>query len=147
MSIIQESRVLSSVAHSVISCVPPLAFWSGYTRSCLISTKFLGEYAVWLPSTDERIEDAANPESHLRLVMPRRWVDLNGMTVFSTWKSALRAVVGLLLARPLVGHVRACLAVEGPSLTIPTYTEPSPRSLPQGVRSFGYACCLAILGG
>jgi hypothetical protein len=129
-SIIQESQVLSLVAHSVITCVPPLAFWSGYTRSCLISTKFLGGYAVWLPATDESTEDATNPESHLRLVMPRRWVDLNGMTVFSTWKSALRAVVGLLLARPLVGHVRDCPDFEGPSLTIPTYTESSPRPLP-----------------
>ena len=44
-------------------------------------------------------------KTSLRLMMPRRWVNLQGETVTATWKAALRAVVGLLLIRPLVDHV------------------------------------------
>lgn len=78
-----------------------LAFWSGYNQSQLISTRFLGSYAVLL---SKQLNDSEEkPES--RLVMPRRWTNLQGDAATSTWKAALRAVVGLLLIRPLLDHV------------------------------------------
>ena len=103
---LQESPEFASVVPSIMKCPLPLAFWSGYTRSCLVSAHFLGEYAVWLPGDETTTATDSEPESDPRLVMPRRWVDLQGKTIFSTWKAALRAVVGLLLTRPLVNHVR-----------------------------------------
>lgn len=46
-------------------------------------------------------EDAENQ----KIVFPRRWVDLSGDLVSSTWKAAMRAVVGQLLFRPTINHV------------------------------------------
>ncbi|CCA73407.1 hypothetical protein PIIN_07361 [Serendipita indica DSM 11827] len=85
----------------MMSSLPPLAFWSGYSESRFISSHYLSSYAVWL---SEETTEAVQFNTK-RLVMPRRWIDLRGRMVISTWKSCVRAVVGLILLRPLVDQV------------------------------------------
>jgi hypothetical protein len=99
--ILQTSRDAEFVVKEITTSTVSLGFWSGYARCHLISTRFLGSYAVPLAGEAEEGED----KTGLRLMMPRRWVNLRGETVTATWKAALRAVVGLLLIRPLVDHV------------------------------------------
>lgn len=87
---------------AMMSSLPPLAFWSGYSESRFISSHYLSSYAVWL---SEETTEAVQFNTK-RLVMPRRWIDLRGRMVISTWKSCVRAVVGLILLRPLVDQPR-----------------------------------------
>jgi hypothetical protein len=89
---------VGSVIAKLTSSAPPLAFWSGYTASHLISARYLGHYCLPLGRSDGSEES----QGSAHLVKPRRWVNLKGTTDENIWRSALRAVVGLLVLRPLM---------------------------------------------
>ncbi|KAG8814423.1 hypothetical protein FRC17_001133 [Serendipita sp. 399] len=88
------------VVTALTNVYPPLAFWSGYSSCQLISANYWTEYAVWVYEDSNGIDQSAR-----RLVIPRRWIDMNGRTDVPIWKAAQRAVVGQLITRPVIRHL------------------------------------------
>ena len=76
------------------SHVDPLCYWVGYTHPVLVSRPHIAEWTVSIPGLTPR------------LVFPRRWLNIKGEKMSEVWNAGLRAVVGVLIARPGISQVR-----------------------------------------
>jgi hypothetical protein len=83
------------VLRALTETKPPLAFWVGYIEDVLVSASHIKGWTVVLDG---------------RLVLPRRWIDINGTTMSDTWTAAQRAVVGIVAMRPGITEVKGCLS-------------------------------------
>jgi len=66
-------------------CRPPLIFWAGYEDTYIVHSEFVPRWTV-------------SVENHR--LFPRRWLDIKGRVIKSTWNASRRAVIGLVQPRP-----------------------------------------------
>lgn len=71
----------------------PLLYWMGYSVIALVSAHYISKWSI-------AVSDA--PPIN---VLPRRWLDIQGIRVADYWRSALRAVMGLVVFRPGITQV------------------------------------------
>lgn len=71
----------------------PLLYWVGYSSVVLVSAQYISKWSI------------AVSDDPLINVLPRRWLDIQGTRVADFWRSALRAVMGLVVFRPGITQV------------------------------------------
>ncbi|KIO22744.1 hypothetical protein M407DRAFT_216113 [Tulasnella calospora MUT 4182] len=83
----------------------PLAFWAGYTSPLLVGGKYASAWTVSIPIPGRGVND----KSHVRMVLPRRWLDIHGNLIEKTWNAALKHVVSWVWLRPRISllHLRS----------------------------------------
>jgi oxalate---CoA ligase len=79
-----------STIRSLTESKYPLAFWVGYTEARLVCTTQIQSWAVVLSD---------------RLILPLRWIDMQGNEIKDVWEAACRAVIGLVMMRPGISEV------------------------------------------
>lgn len=87
--------MISRVIDRFTSATIPLAFWTGYTRIVLVSSKFLDAWTVPIPRA----------EGMLIRVFPRRWLDIHGRELVDILEAAHKAVMSIVLFKPGVTQV------------------------------------------
>ena len=97
-----DHQVLVDQVSRITEGTLPLAFWTGYKETVLVSALYLGSWSV----ITEQDEDKC-----VR-VLPRRWLDINGRVMTEVWRSACRAAMGTLVFHPGISHVRDLIPVE-----------------------------------
>lgn len=90
-------QLLSHLTHATV----PLAFWAGYTSPLLVGSKYASAWTVSIPIPGRGVDD----KSHVRMVLPRRWLDIHGNLIEKTWNAALKHVVGWVWLRPKISLV------------------------------------------
>jgi transcription factor C subunit 3 len=97
---------LISVIEELARTTVPWVYWTGYASLVLVSAPFIKYWSVKLS------------ENPLRQIFPRRWLDTDGCKIREFWQAALKAVLGLVIFRPGISHVRVYLRASFPRLTI-----------------------------
>ena len=94
-----KTRLTESQALEVVHCLTqpnvPLAFWTGYQASFLVSGHFAEHWTVKI----------SLPDVPIRKIFPRRWIDVNGHVISEIWRTGLRAITGTVLLHPGISQV------------------------------------------
>lgn len=83
------------------SATVPLVLWGGYTSPLLVGSKYASAWTVSLPVPTSGAEN----NNHVRMILPRLWLDIHGNIQEKTWNGALKHVVGWVWLRPKISLV------------------------------------------
>ncbi|KAJ1300711.1 hypothetical protein OPQ81_002356 [Rhizoctonia solani] len=91
---------LPSALITLTKANPPQAYALGYDQARIVSTQYLSDWVVEIPTA---IDEPNQMES--KFIFPRRWLDIYGNMLEDIWTMAVRTVMGSFIYRPCMSEL------------------------------------------